>query len=387
MKIKLLFLYVFEFLRDGYYVGIFLLLPFIAKEIHLNLFQVGSLQATVNVLSFLLAIVNAHLSAKFGGLKMLIFSLCLYAISFIGINFANSYSLLFIFFFIAGVAFSFYSVVSPHLMASTFKKETRGKDIGNLMAVGDVSKAIISVMMAFFVGLIGWRLTSFSIGFFSFLVFLTFSFIYAKYLRKDEDKQKEVQKSNNNISYKILLKQRKFILALGATGLDMAVNTPFYAFLPFLLLYKGVPVVWLGIFTAFYYIGNILSRLIFGRLVDKIGNAKIFIYLEITMAIITFLLVISPNLILTGILALMLGFITEGTDPATQSMIAASLEHLQYPKIAYGLRSTTTGITRTLSPLLLGLVAAKFGITGVFYTISIATLLPIIPAWLFMKEK
>lgn len=386
MKIKLFFLYVFEFLRDGYYVGIFLLLPFLAKDLHLNLFQVGSLQTVISILAIILAIPGTFFSAKFGGLKILLFSLSLYSIAFLGISFSNSYQLLLLLFFIAGTGFSFYSVISSHLITSWSKKETQGKELGNLMATGDVAKAIMSVLIGFFVGIIGWRVTSLSIGIFTALVFLIFSYLYQKYIGSQEKKEIIFQK-NLPVSYSYFLKQKKFILALVANALDMAVNVPLYAFLPFMLIYKGVPLTWLGIFTAFYYVGNTASRLVFGRLIDKIGNAKIFIMLEVTMAAITLLLVISPTLFLTGFLALLLGFITEGTDPATLSMVATSLEHIENPKKAYGIRGITNGVARAISPLILGFAAIKLGTVGVFYVLAFLTLLPIIPAWIFLKEK
>ncbi len=386
MKIKLLFLYVFEFLRDGYYVGIFLLLPFLVKDLHLSLFQVGSLQTVISILAIILAIPGTFFSAKFGGLKILLFSLPLYSIAFLGINFSNSYQLLLFLFFIAGTGFSFYSVISSHLITTWSKKETQGKQLGNLMATGDVAKAIMSVLIGFLVGTAGWRMTSLSIGIFTALVFLTFFYLYQKYIGSQE-KDEIISQKKLPVSYSYFLKQKRFILALTANALDMAVNVPLYAFLPFLLIYKGVPLAWLGIFTAFYYVGNTVSRLVFGRLIDKIGNAKIFIMLEVTMAAITLLLAISPSLVLTGFLALLLGFITEGTDPATLSMVATSLEHVENPKKAYGIRAITNGLAKAISPLILGFAAIKLGTVGIFYVLAFLTLLPIIPALIFLKTK
>lgn len=286
-----------------------------------------------------------------------------------------------------GIGFSFYTVISPQLITTWSRKESLGKELGNLMATGDVAKALFSVLIAFFVGLVGWRMTSLSIGITTGILFLIFSFLYYKKIGSKEIDEERIKKDVQPISYQYFLSQKKFALALLANALDMAVNIPLYAFLPFFLLYKGVPPIWLGIFTGFYYVGNIVSRVVFGRLVDKKGNAKIFIFLEAAMAFIIFLLILSPTLIFTGFLALTLGFITEGTDPATLSMVATSLEHLQNSKKAYSIRAITNGITKTLSPLILGIVASKIGIQGTFYTLVFVTLLPIIPAWMFMRIK
>ena len=92
------------------------------------------------------------------------FAVTIYAIRFIGINFSQSYIFLFFLFFIAGAGFSFYSVISPHLITTWSNKETLGKEFGNLMATGDIAKILFSILIVFFVGIFGWRTTSLSIG-------------------------------------------------------------------------------------------------------------------------------------------------------------------------------------------------------------------------------
>src|SRR5258706_2918592 len=158
MKLKLSLAYTFEFLRDGFYVGIFLLLPFIVKDIHLTFIQAGSLQSTINILYLLLAVPIVSLLFKYGEIKILLASILLYALGFLGFFFVNSYSSLLLVFLIFGISFSFYSIISNHIRATWFNSDTRGKDLGNLMAVGDVAKVIFSTLTAFFAVLIGCRI-------------------------------------------------------------------------------------------------------------------------------------------------------------------------------------------------------------------------------------
>ena len=389
MNIKLLVVYIFEFLRDGLYVGLFLLVPFIVKELHLNLFQAGILQSGINLLLVGLAIPLTYLLIRFGEFSLLLLSLLLYSACFFAISFAYSYTYIFIFFLIIGVGFAVYSIISSHIRITWFDKETRGKELGHLMAVGDIGKTLFAISTGFIIGMIGWRITSFLIGLFAGSIFILVAFL----LTRDHKQQVKpsqtttYESSNTHLPFRYFLSHKPFLLALITNFLDDAANTPFYAFLPFLLLYKGVPTMWLGIFAAFYYVGNIVSRLIFGRLVDRVGNAKVLIVLELVMAATIFFLVNSPTLFITGILAVCLGFITEGTDPSTASMVAQSLEHVENPQKASGIRMVLNGTGRTIFPFFLGLIANTFGIAWGFYMLAFLCLLPIIPAWIFTQME
>lgn len=386
MKIKLLFAYVFEFLRDGFYLGIFLLLPFIAKDIHLTLFQAGFLQTIVNLLIMLLAIPTVGLLVKFGEIRMLLFSLILYAIGFVSLTFAHSYIALLSIYALMGIAFGLYATISSHIVTTWFVQSSRGKELGKLMAVGDIAKVLFSVGIGLGAGFIGWKEISLVMGLTTGLLFVLFSLLI---LRESSFKEQPVvpNRTTGHVSYAFFFKHKQFVLSLITSSLDQGVNAPFYSFLPFLLLHKGVSIAFIGEFTGIYFAGNVISRLFFGRLVDTIGSAKILIFLEIIMAIITFLLAISPWIFLVGTLALLLGFVTEGTDPATASMGAEALEHIPHAEKAAGIRALSIGVAKSLFPLLLGLLASNMGIIWGFYALAAACLLPIIPAALFLQQQ
>lgn len=386
MKTRLSLAYVFEFLRDGFYLGIFLLLPFIQKDIHITFLQTGYLQTLVNLLMVLLAIPTVGLLIRFGEVKVLLFSLFIYVVGFVGLYTAHSYWALLLIYGCMGISFGFYATISAYITTTWFTKETRGRETGKLMATGDIAKVIFSVGIGFFAGLIGWKLTSLGIGFFTGGIFLVFSFLFVKgssELRREEIKKEKVI----HASYLYLLKQKQFVLSLIASSLDQGINAPFYAFLPFLLLDKGVSLQLIGIVVSFYYIGNVVSRLVFGKLVDRIGNAEVLILLECMMALCTFLLAISSSIFLVSSLALLLGFVTEGTDPASVAMTAEAIEAIPHAQKSSGMRSLSNGVGKIIFPFLLGLIANVWGIIWAFYFLAFASLLPIIPALLFIRNK
>ncbi len=105
------------------------------------------------------------------------------------------------------------------------------------------------------------------------------------------------------------------------------------------------------------------------------------------MSILIFLIASFSSITTVGIIAFILGIITEGTDPATYSMTAHSLEKIEQPQKASGIKTIFNGISKIFFPFLIGLVATQMGIVWGFYILAIACLLPIIPAWLYLKEK
>jgi len=60
-----------------------LLLPFIAKDLILNLTQVGFLGTLFNSMSIMLALPAGYIAKKVGGMKTLILALFVYAVGFL----------------------------------------------------------------------------------------------------------------------------------------------------------------------------------------------------------------------------------------------------------------------------------------------------------------
>lgn len=61
--------------NNGYWAALTLLLPFLAKDLGLNLGEVGILSGMLTLMGIVLAIPASHLATKIGGFKILVFSL------------------------------------------------------------------------------------------------------------------------------------------------------------------------------------------------------------------------------------------------------------------------------------------------------------------------
>ena len=104
MKKNILYLNILHVLNDGYQVSFVLLLPFIAKDLHISLTEVGVLGSMMYMFNLVLSLPAAYISEHIGGFRVLILSLVAYSLGFIFTSFAPSFVFLFIYFLLGGVA-------------------------------------------------------------------------------------------------------------------------------------------------------------------------------------------------------------------------------------------------------------------------------------------
>jgi MFS family permease len=174
---------------------------------------------------------------------------------------------------------------------------------------------------------------------------------------------------------------------VSANVLDTFAGDSLFLFLPFLLLARGAEPALLGSFAAAFFVGNIFGKVFLGRLVDRIGTAKVFIGAELLMGFLILILAGSSAIYLIIICSILLGIFTKGTVPVLKSMIAESVEHHGNYEKAFGLAELVTGAFKTAAPAVLGAVAAALGITWAFYVMAAAVFLAIIPSLLFFAHR
>lgn len=372
------------FLAAGLKASLPLLLPFIAKDIHITLADVGVLSALVNALGIVVSLPASYIAQKFGSLKVLIFTFLIYAASFIGISLAMDFPLLFVCFFLAGLGFGVFLPISLAVMAKLFSKETRGKQIGNYSATGDIGRILLGGSISFLVAFIGWKFTAAAYGGIALIVFLV---MYKLFVHKNVAIEQSKEELPDTTQLKHLLKNVPFIYSNMAGSLDLIASGSLFIFLPFLLISKGFSPSIIGSFAAAYFLGSFFGKMIIGRLVDKFGNRRLFIISEILMAVCIVLLILSHELIFIIVLSIVVGALTKGTVPASLSILTEILDkHGSYEK-GFGLNTLAINVASTVGPLLLGFLADSYGINAAFYASAGIALLATVPVALLAAYK
>ena len=368
--------------NDGYLAAMPLVLPFAAEEFSIPLSIVGLLGSLLSFSGIILALPAGAAAARFGAVRLLSFAVLCYSIGFLLLGTAGGIAAIFAAFILGSIAFGIFHPIAFSAVAKESSSSQLGRNMGIFAATGDIGRIAFAAAVTFIIGLTSWRFTSFLYGIAALFLFL-FCFIYA--LRRNDGNKETASKSKKKLDYSIL-KKKAFGLSNVASFLDSFANASLFIFIPFLLTFRGIDAAFIGVFTSVFFVGNLLGKVIMGRLTDRVKEEYLFIGCECCIFIALIILALSPSAVIISILALILGFFTKGTVPIVSTMIAQSVGETEY-EAAYSVNSLSTSIANTIAPLFFGLLADILGVQAIFSACGIAALLASIPAIVLVKTK
>ncbi len=260
------------------------------------------------------------------------------------------------------------------------KREHVGRTLGNFTALGDMGIVAISTILTFLVVRIGWRPTAFLYALLPFLLLLL--------LWRRKDNLIVEKKEAKQIASGIRLRHNyEYLLSILASAIDSLASTSIYLFMPFLFLARGVTPAFLGLFTASYFVGNMLGKTSLGRLSDIVEKAHVFIAAEIVMAVFLVLIATTHSYVMMIIFSIILGAMTKGTAPVVTTMVTNSLEKYPHLEKAFGIGSVISGAGSTLAPIILGYAADRYGIESAFFVSACFALLATTPAIVLLIHR
>lgn len=368
--------------NDGYLAAMPLVLPFAAEEFSIPLSMIGLLGSLLSFSGIILALPAGAAAARFGAVRLLSFAVLCYSIGFLLLGTAGGIAAIFAAFILGSIAFGIFHPIAFSAVAKESSSSQLGRNMGIFAATGDIGRIAFAAAVTFIIGLTSWRFTSFLYGIAALFLFL-FCFIYA--LRRNDGNKGTASKSKKKLDYSIL-KKKAFGLSNAASFLDSFANASLFIFIPFLLTFRGIDAAFIGVFTSVFFVGNLLGKVMMGRLTDRVKEEYLFIGCECCIFIALIILALSPSAVIISILALILGFFTKGTVPIVSTMIAQSVDETEY-EAAYSVNSLSTSIANTIAPLFFGLLADILGVQAIFFSCGIVALLAAIPAIVLVKTK
>lgn len=373
-----------HFLNDGVRSTFLILLPFIAKDLHLSLTLSGFLGSSLALSSALLAFPSGFIVAKLGGFKLITILLIVYSIGSILIGLSPSITFLLLAFLLGSFGFGMFHSASFTIVAKNSSEKNIGRNMGDFTAIGDIGRSAIPPAAVFLTAIIGWRFTIQLIGLIGFICYFVFNFLKVK----DVNIAQTIEESKTDFIKEIinLLKTKDLLLTSASAILDSIAGSPVYIFLPFLFLLKKATTSELGILMFAFFIGSFLGKVILGRAIDKLGDIKVFTVSEIFMAFCLIILALSSNFFLLLILSLLLGVFTKGTSPIVQTMFSRHSHKNHYNKL-FGISETCIAFSAFLAQVLMGVAADRFGILFIFYFCAIFAALATIPVLLSSKSR
>jgi MFS transporter, FSR family, fosmidomycin resistance protein len=378
---KLQELFILHFLNDGVRTSFIILLPFIAKDLHITYAQVGFLGSSQPLISSLLAIPTGYVAARFGGFRLLITLLLIYALSAVGIALSTSVVMIIVTFLISAFGFGMFHTIGFALVGKASEKTNIGRNMGDFTSVGELGRIIIPPAAVFVASLSNWRLTMLGVGGIGILLYVFFRFIrpvtepHIAGIGEIQETKKEFI-----LALTVLLKKKQLLLVALSGIIDAFASSPIYVFLPFLLISKGFTAPQMGIITAAFFAGGFIGKSALGRIVDKKDNKKVLLISELSMAVVLVLLTLITNFAIMLVIGFILGIFTKGTYPVIQTLYSQVVQQFHYNKI-YAVGELCSGLGAMASLLFMGIVADRYSIQPVFYISAfsaVATLIPIL---------
>ena len=361
--------------NDGYLAAMPLILPAATEEFSLSLGLVGLLGSLLSFSGVILALPAGMAATRYGAVRILSAAVLCYGLGFILLGFAGGVVMVFLSFLLGSIAFGVFHPVAFSAVAKEASGAELGKSMGIFAATGDIGRIAFAAAVSFIIALTSWRTTSILYGAIAIVLFLVCLIASS---RSGREAGMDRSRGRRRLDCRIL-GNRRFFLSNAASLIDSFANSSLFIFIPFLLAFRGIEASFIGLFTSIFFVGNLLGKVIMGRLTDRIGKERLFICCEACIFISLVILAFSPSIAVISSLALILGFFTKGAVPITSTMIAESVGKDDL-EAAYSINSLSTSIANTVAPLFFGVLADFLGVQAIFLACGVAALSATVPA-------
>lgn len=369
-------LHMLHALNDGMEASYILFLPFIAQSLHLTQFHIGITGSILFGLAVLCSLPASYLAERFGGLRTLIISGMMYGLGFFLLATSSHLFHVGLAFTLGGIAFGLFHPIAFALVARSAQSSERGAHMGRFTTTGELGRMGIATALSVIVALIGWRFTAVFYGFITGIICLMF----ARNMSFSKEMFQATRSISPSISHLHILKNTRFVLAISINMLDNVASQMVLLFFPFLLLFRGIEPVSIGLYSGALFAGSLAGRIYFGKGADRFGSNQTFIFAESIMIIgIVVLASFSQPAVILPV-AFVLGIFTKGTAPLIKTIISETVSHHGNYEKTFSLNSFTASIASMVAPLFFGYISQTFGIMYVFYTMAFFGGLAVIPS-------
>lgn len=377
MKNKFI-LYVLGFLVKGWEVSILLILPILQTQGKINIFQLGLLASIFSLFQIAASLFSGNLSHKLGSHKVMMISILLYGLAWIILSLSSDLLILLLVYAISGLATGAFIPLANSQVAK-LSDQNRAKELGDFSAFSDVGRVSLSALTTFLISSLSIFIASFS----HFIFALVSVFILKRINIADDLFQKN--KTKEVVSLKELFKNKKYLLVIASGIGDVFASASLYIFIPLLLLPKGISVSMLGFFSALFFAGYLFGRMLLGRGADKYGSVKVLMLSQISMAILTIILIFISQPVMVALILFLLGIFTRGTSPVIRAMSAEAVFDKHKFDKAFGFHSFCLNISNIASRFVYGFLAGVLGISSIFYVSATMAFLTLIPLFLYSR--
>ena len=364
----------FHFLDDGFTDSIYLILPFIAAELHLSFSQVGLLKGAFSASMSLSQFPLSLLGEKVGELTMIACGTFGLAGGFLILSRSHTFwTILLSLIFAKGTAGGQHGLASS-ILSRAFEASGRRAAMGTYNFSGDLGKVCLPFLVALMINLWSWRASIFILslgGFVAGAILWTLA------------EQKKVPPpflpGKETLAGKASgwgIRNRQSFFALLTIGvIDIAARLALLTFLPFLLLQKGIPSTKVGFALTLLFAGGATGKFACGVLAEWLGIIRMVVATEILTTIgILSLLWSSPPLV--WVILPLVGIVLNGTSSVLYATVAEIISPPGRSR-GYGLYYAITLGCGAISPMVYGVVTDSLGLPFTIMSIALMVLITI----------
>jgi MFS family permease len=350
----------YHFIDDGFADSIYLLLPFIAAELHLSFSQVGLLKGVFSGAMSLLQLPMSLLGERVGELTVI--SLGAFGLTggFLLLSWASTFLSVFLTLILTKGTAAGQHGLSSSVLSRVFETSGRRAAMGTYNFSGDMGKVAVPFLLALLINWVGWRQGVFvlSLGGIAAGAVL---WSLARNERAEFSLPKTEAKQESKVKGWGIRDPKAFSALLAIGILDIATRSSLLTFLPFLLLQKEVPAAQLGFALTLLFAGGAAGKFGCGILAEWFGIIPMVVITEaLTTAGILSLFWVSPS----GIWFLLpfVGVVLNGTSSVLYATVAEIISPMGRSR-GYGLYYAITLGAGAGAPVIYGLVTDMLGLT------------------------
>jgi len=375
-----------HFIHDGFTDTIYVLLPLWASGLQLNHAQVGLLKACLSGGLTFLQVPAGYLAERIGERLVLTLGTALAGAGFIGLAFADGFSMLAVCLFIAGIGCSTQHPLASALVSKAFEDGGRRAALGAYNFSGDLGKIAVPATVAAVAATIGWREGVMLYGIIG-LGAAVCLYVLLTRLGAGGDAGNAAQTdapamaAGNGWG----IRDRRGFSALAAIGvIDTGTRLGLLTFLPFLLINKGAQTETVGFALALVFAGGAAGKLICGLAAERMGILRTVVMTEL-----------ATTCLIAGVIALplypalaalpVLGVALNGTSSVLYGTVGDFVDSHRQAR-AFGLFYTLgTGAGMT-SPFIFGIISDLYGLETAVAVLA-ATVMLALPLCLALRPS
>lgn len=330
------------------------LLGFIINDLNISHTQAGALMSIYALPGILISIPGGILTDMHGPKKVGLVALVIAAAGTMLVGFGNSFSVLALGRFIAGIGALTLTIAAPQTISRWFTS----KDMGVAMGIFNTAMPVGSILALNTFGLIalsyGWRVPVIFTGLYSLVVLLVF---YFKHPGLPESSAPAATEKEPAPNFKESLGA---VLKLGwpvwlVSAVWMLFNAATISYVTFVgdhYISLGFSVGMAGFLASLFMFGSFLFSPVVGLITDRIGREELFIIIGCSVLAVLFLLVSNPG-INPLLLGAVIGFFGAFVPVPVFALIPKYLSPHQMG-LGYGILSTLLNLGMLTGPLVIG---------------------------------